>query len=140
MHFIDKQQGAPTGLLAVCGAGKNLAQVGNTVKDGRDRFKNHTRRISQQTRNGGLAGTGRPPEYDRRQFTRIQHPAQAAIRADQLVLANHILQPLRAQKLGEGRTFRRAVHGFEVKLAHGVIFARRCGTRQRNSGALCRRT
>ena len=58
-------------------------------------------RLRQQPRHRGLAGAGRPPEDQRAERARLEHARQRAVRAEQMVLADHLGELLRAQLVGE---------------------------------------
>ncbi|MEY2593871.1 MAG: hypothetical protein RI972_1560, partial [Pseudomonadota bacterium] len=51
----------------------------------------------------GFAHARRPPQDEGVQATRFEGPLQRTPRANQMLLAHHILQPLRPQAFGQGR-------------------------------------
>src|SRR3984885_9694823 len=58
-------------------------------------------RVRQQPRHGGLAGAGRPPEDQRTQGARRQHPCQRAVGSQDVILTDDIRQRARTQPVGE---------------------------------------
>ena len=57
--------------------------------------------VRQQPRHRGLAGAGRAPEDQRAERAGGQHPGERAVGAEQMILADHLGERLRAQPVGQ---------------------------------------
>ena len=80
-------------------------------------------RVRQQPRHRGLAGAGRPPEDQRAERARLQHAGERAIRAEQMILADHFGEFCRTQPVGE-RTRRILIEPGGFEQAWAVFLAR----------------
>jgi hypothetical protein len=83
--------------------GEHLLQIGDAGEHRRDRDEAHPDRIGEQSRDRGLAGARRPPEDHRGELPRRHHPPDRAVRPGQMLLPDHVLEPLRPQPVGERR-------------------------------------
>ena len=57
--------------------------------------------VGEQPRHRGLAGAGRAPEDQRAERVALQHAGQRAVGTEQMVLADHVGELLRAELVGE---------------------------------------
>ena len=124
VDLVHKQECALAGRAAGAGRLENLLEVGDAREDRRHRLEMKPDAVGQQARDGGLAGAGRAPEYDRGEVPGGQHAAQRPLGADQVFLADNLLQNLRAQPVGE-RARRPLIHPRRLeKIVHGGSLAR----------------
>ena len=75
--------------------------------------------VGHQARQRRLADAGRPPEDHRVQPARLEGDAQRLAGAEQVLLADHLVERLRPQPLGERRGGRVGEAEFERGLWHG---------------------
>src|SRR6266404_2227170 len=109
MHLVDEQQRSLAHLAAGAGGIEHFFQVGNTGKHRRNLLEMQLGGVGQQPRNRGLAGAGRPPEHQRAQRARRQHPRQRAVGTEDVILADDVGERTRAQPVGQ-RTRRVLLH------------------------------
>jgi hypothetical protein len=81
---------------------ENFAQFGNAGEDGTDLHEMQIRLGREQPGDGGLAHPWRPPEHEGGERTGIEHHAQAALWPENVILADYIRKPRRAQTVREG--------------------------------------
>src|SRR5579883_853827 len=101
VHLVDEQKRALAGLAPRAGGVEHLLEVGDAGKDRGNLLELQVGGVSQQPRHGGLAGAGRAPEDERAERARLQHASERAVLAEQMVLADHVREPLRPQTVGE---------------------------------------
>ena len=101
VDLIDKQQGGLAGQSAHPGLLERLLQVRDAGENGGELLELIARLLGQQARDGGLAGPGRTPQDHRRQAPGLGHASDRPGRPKQMVLAHYLVQPLRAQAVGE---------------------------------------
>src|SRR5205809_4721 len=58
-------------------------------------------RLRQQARDGGLAGARRAPEDERAERARVEQPPECAVRAEQMILTDHLVEFRRPQLVGK---------------------------------------
>ena len=87
--------------------GEHLLQVGDAREDRRDGDEAHADRVGEQPRDRRLAGAGRPPQDHRGELARRHHPPDRAVRPGQMLLADHLVELLRPQPVGERRVLAR---------------------------------
>lgn len=122
VDLVHEQERAPADPGIFLRLGEHLLQVGDAREDRADRDEAQAHRVGEQAGDRGLAGAGRAPEDDRRELARRHHPPDRALGPRQMLLPHDILEPLRAQAIGEraGRAFggaRRLFLGRE-KISH----------------------
>src|SRR5882762_10759084 len=78
--------------------------------------------VRQQPRHRGLAGARRPPEDQRTQRTRRQHPRQRAVRSENVILPDHIRQGPGTQFIRQ-RTRRVLLHSRGSEQVGGFAWA-----------------
>ena len=57
--------------------------------------------LGEQPRHGGLAGAGRSPEHDRGEPSGLDHAAEDALLAKEMILADHLIERRRPEPIGE---------------------------------------
>ncbi|MNE20275.1 hypothetical protein D3C80_1133850 [compost metagenome] len=119
VDLVHEQQGLLTRRTAHPRGLKRLFQVRHAREDGADRLVFIARRLGQQTGDGGLAGARRPPQDHRAQAPGLDHAADRPAGAQQVVLAHHLIQRLRAQAISQGRVGGVDAGGFE-QISHGT--------------------
>ena len=55
----------------------------------------------QEPRDGGLAASGRPPQHHRGDAPVGDHSPDRPVGAEKMILAQHLVEPRRAQPIGE---------------------------------------
>src|SRR5207253_1941697 len=88
------------GLLAL---GDGLADVGDRARDRRERHEPGLRGGSDDAGEGGLAGAGRPPEDDGAEAVGGDQVAERAVGADEVRLADELVEGPGPHARGEGR-------------------------------------
>jgi hypothetical protein len=101
VDLVDEEQRALAQPGMVTRLGENLLEVGDARENRRDRRKAQPDGLGEQPRDRGFAGARRPPEDHGRQPARRDHPTNRALRAGEMVLADHLIQRARAQPVGE---------------------------------------
>ena len=66
-----------------------------------DRFEDGARLLREQKRDGGLAGARRPPQDHRIQSARRDHLAEQLAGAEQMLLADDLVERTRTHPIGE---------------------------------------
>ena len=144
MHFVDEQDRCAAGLLArELGARDGVADVLDAGEHGRDRDEVGVERIGHQPRERRLAHARRAPQDHRMRLARRERDGERLARRQQMALADHLVDRLRAQPLGERRqrsriraAAKRSVIGKSLSLAGAVAYAD--GFNVRRWLALCR--
>ena len=101
MDLVDEQQRALPQFAAAARFLEHFLQVGDAGEDRGNLLEMQVGRLRQQPRHRGLAGAGRAPEHQAAERARRQHAGQRAVGAEQMVLADHLVELLRAQPVGE---------------------------------------
>jgi hypothetical protein len=108
VHLVDEHHGRLTAALALglCSLDR-VADVLHTAEHRRDgdEFEPEGRR--HQPRQRGLADARRPPQNHRVRSLRCEGHAQRLVRPEQMLLADHLVDRLRSQALGQ-RNLRRS--------------------------------
>ncbi len=78
-------------------------------EDGAERDEPRGRHVGDEPGQGGLAAAGRAPQDDRPQRVALDRLAQRAAPADEIVLADQLVEAPRAHALREGRVRRRGL-------------------------------
>jgi hypothetical protein len=115
VHLVDKDDGAPPACGRCAfqrGALRHLlhrlADVLDAAQHRRHGDELRVKRVGHQPRHGGLAHTGRPPQDAANvRLARLERHAQRLALAQQVLLADHLVQGARAQALGQRRVRRR---------------------------------
>ena len=107
VDLVHEQQGLPADPDMLARLGEHLLQIGDAREDRRDGDEAHADRIGEQPGDRRLAGAGRPPQDHRGELARRHHPPDRAVRPGQMLLPDHVLEPLRPQPVGERRILRR---------------------------------
>ena len=93
------------GLAALPGKDRRLldrfADVFDTAQYGADGHELRVEGVRHEPRNGGLAGAWRAPQDATVRPPRFERHAQRLALTEQMLLADHFAQPLRAQTLGK---------------------------------------
>ncbi len=106
VDLVEEQDRAAAVLAqALTGPFDHLAHILDAGVDGAHLLEHPLRAAGDGERQGGLAGAGRPPEDGAGQPVLLDQPAQRLARADQVVLADDIVerarpQPSRQRRLG----------------------------------------
>jgi hypothetical protein len=91
--------------------GEHLLEVSDAGEDRRDGDEAHAHGVGEQPGDGGLAGAGRPPQDHRGELARRHLSGDRAVGPGQLLLADHLVELLRAQPVGERRIVARRLGG-----------------------------
>ena len=104
VHLVEEEDGAPT-LLTDAGPGtlRDLADILHPGGDRGERLERLGRRPRDQSGDGGLAGTRRPPEDHRRQAVGLDQDPQWTTRTEELLLAEHLVERPGPQPGGQRR-------------------------------------
>src|SRR2546429_1710798 len=125
MHLVDEQQRALAHLAAGACRVEHLLEVGDAGKHRGNLLEMQFGGVRQQPRDRGLAGAGRPPEHQRTQGPRRQHPRQRAVGTENVILSDDIGERARAQPVRQ-RTRRILFHpcrGKEIGRLAGLLRA-----------------
>ncbi len=102
VDLVEEEDRALTALAEpLAGAFDDLADVLHPRGDRRQLLARPGRRVGDRQCEGRLAGAGRPPEDRRRQPVLFDEPSQRAARADQVILADDVVDRARAEAGGE---------------------------------------
>ena len=101
IDLVDEEQGALADLAPGPRRVEHLLQIGDAGKDRRNLLEMELGRTRKEPRDGGLAGTGRPPEDERAEGARAEHPGERAVRAKEMILADDRGKRFRAQLVGQ---------------------------------------
>ena len=101
VDLVDEEQGAAAVLAAEAGGLEDLLQVGDAGEDGADLHEGEVGGVGEEARDGGLADAGRAPEDDGAEVALGEHPAERGVGAEEVVLADDLLEPARAEAVGE---------------------------------------
>ena len=101
VNLVDEEQGPLPDLAPGPRRVEHFFQIGDAGKDRRNLLEIKFGRVRKEPRHRGLAGTGRPPEYERAERARLQHPGERAVRPKQMILPDHLGKRLRAQLVGQ---------------------------------------
>ena len=121
MHLVDEEHGALALLAqAPLGVGERLADVFDAGGGRRQRDQVLGRGGGQEPGQGRLAGAGRAPQDGGSDPVGLGQRPQRGARADQVLLADHLVERARAQTGGQrGLTFELPVGGVgEEAVAH----------------------
>jgi hypothetical protein len=107
MHLVDEQDGAPPLLRHHLGLLHRLADVLDAGKHRRQRDEFGIEAVGHQPRQRGLADARRAPEDHRMRRAGREGQAQRLALADQVALADHLVERARPHLLGQRRMRRR---------------------------------
>jgi hypothetical protein len=102
------KRSVPCPLSPRAGRLEDLLEVADAGENRRDLLEMQIGRLRQQAGNRGLAGAGRPPKHERTQRSRIEQALERAVRPEQMILADDLVEPGRPQLVSK-RTRRRAL-------------------------------
>jgi hypothetical protein len=103
VHLVDKHDGAATALrLPDAGLLHRLADVLDAAQHRRDGDEVRVKTAGHEPRDGGLAHAGRAPEDAAVRLAGFKRDAQRHAFTQQVLLAYHLAQILRAQAFGQG--------------------------------------
>ena len=97
VNLVDEQQRAATVAATDLGRFEDLLQIRNAREDRADLHEGEVSDVGQKPCNCGLANSRRSPQDQGAQGVGTEHRAKRTVRAEQFVLANHLLQRARAQ-------------------------------------------
>jgi len=103
VHLVDEDDRAPALRPRRLGALDGIANVLYAAEDGRHGDELGIEGIGHEARQRRLADAGRTPEDHRMQAPRFEGDTQRPARAEQMLLADDLVERLRAQPLGERR-------------------------------------
>ncbi len=104
VDLVDEEDGALAELAAaLLRGGDGGADVGHAGQHGVDGDEMRPRGVGDDARQGGLAGARRAVEDDRAELVGLDGAAQQPARADDVLLADELVQGARAHARGEGR-------------------------------------
>ena len=121
VDLVDEEDGSlPAGAAPACLVEHPL-EVGDAGKDRRQGLEMMRRRVGQQARDRRLSAARRPPENHRGEPGLAHHAPDRPVRTEQVILAQHVLEPRRTQPIGERpRRFRLEQPGLAVAVGgHG---------------------
>ena len=101
VDLVDEQERGLTRAPPRLGLLVNLAQVRHPGHHRRELHQWLVQAPGEQASKRGLAGAGRPPQDDRAELAAGEHAPERRVRAEQVVLADQLIQGLRAQPVGE---------------------------------------
>src|SRR5262245_26952285 len=101
MDLIDEKERALALRAAGAGHVENFAQFGDARKDRRDLFEVEVEALAEQPRDRGLASARWAPEDHRGQALGLQHAADRAVGAQEMILTDDFGQRFRAQPVSE---------------------------------------
>ena len=114
VDFIDKQYGAPALLPGQLGLHHRLADFLNAGEHRRNRQKLGVETAGDNPRQRGFADARAAPQQHRMRHAAFQrHPQRLAL-ADQVLLAEYVVERLRAHPFGQrgfGRGGKKILHG-----------------------------
>ena len=123
MDLIDEQKRALPGLAPHARRLEGFLQVRDAGEHGRQLDKVQLEYARQQPRDGGLAGTRRPPKNDRGRPPRRDHAAHGRVGPEQMILPHDLGERLRAQAVGQGPRRVLLQSGGAEEIAHGPRIA-----------------
>ncbi len=91
VDLVHEQQGLLARFRCGLRFGEHLLEIGNARKDGRNGDEAQADRAGEQSRDGRLAGSRRPPQDHRRQAAGGDHPPDRAVRAGQMLLPDDLV-------------------------------------------------
>src|ERR671914_2704747 len=100
MNLVHEEDGALSHRPAVFGHLDDLAKLGNTTRDSRERDELGFRVLRDEMRQRGLAAARRTPEDDGRQLVRFDGFAERAVRSGNLYLPDKVLEDSRTHPFG----------------------------------------
>src|SRR5512145_484100 len=104
MHLVDEKDGAPAAQSErVLGGLHGLADVLDAGQHRGERDELRVERLGHEPRDRGLARPGRAPQDHRVRFARLEGDAQRLTRAEQVALADDLVQRARAKRVCERR-------------------------------------
>jgi hypothetical protein len=114
VDLVDEQDAAAAlEGQALLGARDRRPHLGDAGHDGREGVELSADRVGQEPRQRGLAGARRAPQEQRREMTAGDGPAERAALADELLLADELVEVPWAHPGGEGLPLRgRPEQGF----------------------------
>ena len=107
MHLVDEEDGASALRGHDLGPLHGFADILDAGKHRRQRNEFGIEAIGHQSRQGGLAHARRPPQDHRMRRARGESQAQRLALADQMALADHLVERPRPHLLGQRRMRRR---------------------------------
>ena len=108
VDLVDEQDAAAAiQRQALLGARDRGPHLGDAGHDGREGVEVGADRVREEPGERGLAGARRAPQEQRREVTAGDGPAERAALADELLLADELVQVARAHPRGEGLALRR---------------------------------
>ena len=69
---------------------EQLLEISDPGEDRRDLLEMQVRHLREQPRDGGLAGSRRPPENEGAKRARLDHAGEHTIRPHQMILPHHV--------------------------------------------------
>src|SRR5665648_386774 len=120
VDLVDEQERAAPLLPPRLGLLEHLAQVRHARLDGRQLLEMKIGDFGEEPRHGGLAGARRTPEDHRTEASDPHHAAQHAV-AEKMILADHLVEGLRAQAVRE-RTWRAIGEPSSLKQRRRALF------------------
>ncbi len=101
MDLIDEEQGSLAHPPALARGFEDLAQIGDSGEHGGERLEGEIHLLGEESRHRGLAAAGRTPEDHRGDLAVLQHAADRRLGADQMVLADNLVELARPQTIGQ---------------------------------------
>ena len=102
VDFIDKEQCSPPVVVSLLlGLGDDFANIFDALQDGREGNEITAGGLSDDSGQGGFTGTRWPPKDCRGELVLLDQASQDALFAEQMLLANHFVDTLRSQALGQ---------------------------------------
>src|SRR5438445_7134544 len=145
VDLVDEEHGRPAvpGELVLCLL-DDLSQLLHPLQDGRERDRVRAARGREQVREGRLAAARRAPEDERLDLPALQHLAQHAAGAKEVLLADELVDPARPHPLGERYAARRGLRrgrareqlrlpGHDFSCSTRPVSWNRCGSRARKA-------
>ena len=101
VDLVDEEQRAAARAVPDARRLEDALQIGDAGEDGADLLEGQVGGVGQQPGDGCLARAGRPPEDQRAELAGRHHGADRPLGAEQMVLADDLVEPGRAQPVGE---------------------------------------
>ncbi len=92
VNLVDEKNGGLAGSLEVLRFLHDLFEILDAGSHGRKIDRDGVGRLGDEPRQRGFAAARRAPEYQRAEFSGVQHAAQKLSRAEQMLLANELFQ------------------------------------------------
>jgi len=102
MNFVDEEDRSPAAPAAVVlGFGHHGTNLLDAREHGAEGHEPRPRHAGDDARERRLAGSGRAPQDDRLEAIALNRAAQGPARAKEILLADELIECLRAHPLGE---------------------------------------